>query len=124
MNCQPLRRAVIFLLMASPIAGCTSARYVDRIEIVNPTEYDLLVDVRPDQNASRLGLGLAKHGSQAIHEQVIDLGEEWIFAFSYVGEEVGSLAIKRSDLESAGWRVVIPDEVGAKLRERGVKASY
>jgi hypothetical protein len=124
LNCQPLRRALIFLLMASPVAGCTSARYVDRIEIVNPTEYDLLVDVRPDQNASRLGLGLAKHGSQAMHEQVIDLGEEWIFAFSYVGEEVGSLTIKRSDLESAGWRVVIPDEIGAKLRERGVKASY
>ena len=124
MNCHPLRRALLLFLVVLPVASCTSARYVDRIEIVNPTEYDLLVDVRPEEKASRLGLGLAKHGSEAIHEQVIDLGEEWIFAFSFVGEEVGSLAIKRSDLESAGWRVVIPDDVGAKLRERGAKASY
>jgi hypothetical protein len=124
LNCQPLRRAVIFLLMALPVASCTSQRYIERIEIVNPTEYDLLIDVRPDENASRLRLGVAEHGSEAVHEQVIDLGEEWIFAFHYVREEVGSLTIKRSDLESSGWRVVIPDEVAAKLRERGVKASF
>ncbi len=124
MNRHHLWRFVLFSLITMPLAACASAQYVDRIEIVNPTEYDLLVDVRSREDGPRLRLGIANHGTESLMEQVVDLGENWIFAFNYLGEEVGSAKITRSELESAGWRVVIPEEVGAKLREQGVRASY
>jgi hypothetical protein len=115
---------LLFFLLTLLLTSCASTRYVDRIEIVNPTEYDLLVDVRSREDGSRLPLGIAKHGTESLREQVLDVGENWIFAFNYLGEEVGSARIKRSELESTGWRVMIPEEVGAKLRERGESGSY
>jgi hypothetical protein len=121
MNRHRLWRTLPALLL---FYGCTSASYVPRIEIANPTDYDLSVEVRGDGDESRLELGIAKKGRDSVTEEVIDLGEDWIFTFAYLGEEAGSVSVKRSELESAHWKFVIPEEIGNRLREKGVPASY
>jgi hypothetical protein len=117
-------RVLPALLLAGLLYACTTASYIPKIEIENPTDYDLLVDVRGENDASRLHLGIVKKGRGSVTEQVIDLGEEWIFTFEYLGEEAGSASVKRSELESAHWKFVIPREVGNRLKEKGVPASY
>lgn len=112
------------IFLAVLLYGCTSASYVPRIEIENPTDYDLVVGVSGDGAGSRLQLGIAKKGGDSVTEQVIDLGEDWIFTFEYLGEEAGSISVKRSELERANWRLVIPTEIGSRLKEKGVPASY
>jgi hypothetical protein len=105
------------------LAACASPSYVDRIEIVNPTEYDLVVAVKGTETAD-LRLGIAKKGEGSIREQVIDMGEDWTFTFSYLGEQAGEASVDRSELERVGWRFVIPEEVGERLKQRGVQPSY
>jgi len=124
MNRHRRWRVLLMFLSTMLLYGCASASYIPKIEIENPTEYDLLVDVRATEDASRLQLGIAKKGRALVTEQVVDLGENWIFTFEYLGEEAGSASVKRSELESAQWKFVIPEEVGNRLRERGVPASY
>jgi hypothetical protein len=106
------------------LIGCASAAYVPRIEIENPTEYDLSVEVRGKEGGPSLPLGIAKRGRESVMEQVIDQGEDWILTFSYLGDEVGAATFKRSVLERAQWRVVIPEEIGHRLREERVPPSY
>jgi hypothetical protein len=117
-------RTLSILSILLLLYGCTSATYVPRIEIQNPTDYDLSVDVKGDGDAARLQLGIVKKGRETVTEQVIDLGEDWIFTFGYLGQEAGSVSLKRSELESARWKVVIPEEIGNRLKEKGVPASY
>jgi hypothetical protein len=124
MNRHRLWRTLPLGLLAVLLYGCTSASYVPKIEIENPTDYDLMVDVRGGDDSSRLQLGIAKKGRGSVTEQVIDLGEDWVFTFEYLDEEAGSVSLKRSELESARWKVVIPAEIGNRLKEKGVPASY
>lgn len=121
MHRNPLRRVLTLAVVA--LAACQSTSYVDRIEIVNPTEYDLQVAMQGD-GGSGLRLGIAKKGEDAVREQVIDMGDLWTFTFSYLGEDAGSASVKRDELQSAGWRFVIPQQVGERLREEGFHASY
>lgn len=122
MNARRIWRALPVLFLLSPLA-CSSTSYVERIEIENPTQYDVLVAVEGN-NDGRLQLGVAKREAESVREQVVDMGDDWRFTFSYRGEEIGSTAVKRQDLERSSWRVVIPEEVGTRLREKGVQASY
>lgn len=124
MNRHRLWRTLPLGLLAVLLYGCTSASYVPKIEIENPTDYDLVVDVRGGDDSSRLQLGIAKKGRGSVTEQVIDLGEDWVFTFEYLDEEAGSVSVKRSELERAHWKFVIPTEVGNRLKEKGVPASY
>ena len=124
MNRHRRWRVMPMFLSIMLLCGCASASYIPKIEIENPTEYDLLVGVRASEDASRLQLGIAKKDRALVTEQVVDLGQNWIFTFEYLGEEAGSASVKRSELESAQWKFVIPEEVGNRLRERGVPASY
>ena len=124
MNRHRLWRVLPISFLAVLLYACSSASYVPKIEIENPTDYDLLVNVRGTEDASRLQLGIVKKGRAFVTEQVIDLGENWIFTFEFLGEEAGSASVNRSELEGAQWKFVIPEEVGNRLREKGVPASY
>jgi hypothetical protein len=92
---------------------------VDRITVVNPTGYDLDLQVSDADRDSWLPAGIAEAGSRQITEEVIDQGEIWVFRFMHRGDPVGELEITRSELERNGWRVEVPAEVDERLRQMG-----
>lgn len=105
------------------LGACDNVSYVERVVLVNPTEYDVLVDVRSADGKSWLGLGIAKRDSETLVQEVIDQGETWVFRFSYVGEHLGQDRISRSDLVRNRWRYEIPERVGETLKEKGYAPS-
>ncbi|HEV3474936.1 MAG TPA: hypothetical protein VG602_06195 [Actinomycetota bacterium] len=108
------RRLMIVLLLV--LSACSGAPpTVDRIEIVNPTGYDLTVEVSGEEQPGWLPLSVVEPGSSATVREVIDQGERWRFRFRHFGETVGEISLDRDELESSQWRVDIPPEVGDRL---------
>lgn len=108
------------VLLGFSITACSGAPpTVERIEIVNPTDYDVAVDVSGADSQGWLPLSIAEHGSSAIVREVVDQGERWRFRFRHFGETVGEISMSRDELEATGWLVEIPAEVGERLRDLG-----
>lgn len=91
---------------------------VDRLTISNPTVYDIHVAVG-DGDGSWMPVITVGHGNTATTADVIDQGDVWEFRFRGQGRAGGELTISRDDLETAGWRLTIPAEVGEQLAELG-----
>jgi hypothetical protein len=107
--------AVLMLLLAA----CSGApETIERIEIINPTDYDLGVEVSGDRHLW-LPLALVDKRSSATVREVIDQGERWTFRFRYFGDSLGEVSLSRTQLESAGWRLEIPSEVGERIAQVG-----
>lgn len=97
--------------------------FVPRLTIDNPTVYQLEVEVgRPGQDAV-VGLGPIRRESTRRFEEVGDQGDRWVFRFSYGGRDAGDLVSTRAQLEQAQWRIVVPQEVGDRLRDAGLPPS-
>ncbi len=97
--------------------------YVRQVTIVNPTAYQLEVDVGAPGANRVVGLGaIHREGSRTV-EEVIDQGDQWVFRFSYGRQAAGELAAPRSQLEQDGWRITVPPEVGDRLGEAGIPPS-
>lgn len=110
------------LLFIAP--ACDSVTFVDRLTIVNPTEYSVVVDVKGANDASWLLLGIVDRNSETVREQVVDMGGRiWNFRFHYGGEGLGEETISRSRLEQQRWRYTIPERVGNLLKEKGYEPS-
>jgi hypothetical protein len=118
-----MTRLTCLLLLIVLLGGCDDVSQVERIVLINPTEYDLLVDVRSADEASWLGLGIAKRKAETVRQEVIDQGETWVFRFSYVGEKLAEDRISRSDLVGNRWRYEIPERFGQILKEKGYAPS-
>lgn len=119
----PRRGLASFLLLMLLLGGCDGVSHVERVVLVNPTQYDLLVDVRSADEASWLGLGIAHRTAETAAQQVIDQGETWVFRFSYAGEEFGEERISRSNLVQNRWRYEIPERYGQILKDKGYAPS-
>ena len=103
---------LVFLLTA-----CSGApETVERIEIVNPTDYTVGVEVSGDRHLW-LPLSLVDKGASVSVRDVIDQGERWTFRFRHFGETIGEISLSRAQLESAGWRLEVPSEVGERLSQ-------
>ena len=123
------RAPFIALVIAAAIAGLALVRVasvametpdsVDRITIVNETDYGVDVDLRSAPDDSRLLLGRALPGADAARNQVLDAGDVWIFSFLRAGVDAGEVQLTRDQLEAADWRVSVPDEVVAAIEEAG-----
>jgi hypothetical protein len=118
-----MRRLGFLLLLITLMSSCDGGSYVDRITLVNQTDYDVLVDVRGIDDSSWLALGIANRNSQTVVEEVFDQGETWVFRFSYAGEALGQDRVKRSDLLGNRWRYGIPERVGQILKDKGYPPS-
>jgi hypothetical protein len=118
-----MRGLTSFLLLMLLLSACDNVSHVERVVLVNPTEYDLLVDARGADEASWLGLGIANRNAETVVQEVIDQGETWVFRFSYVGEELGDERIARSDLVRNRWRFEIPERYGQILKDKGYAPS-
>lgn len=96
---------------------------VDRITIVNPTDYDLDVEVSGEDREGWLPVAIVEAGEEDVAQGVIDQGDVWIFRFRHLGDPIGELSLTRAELERSGWRVEVPDEVAERLQELGRRPS-
>lgn len=124
--------SVLALVLALAIVAAVAVELVPRLQVppdiarlrvVNPTVYQLNIDVSADADGPWLDLGtFGREGTKTI-EQVGDQGRSWLFRFSSGGLDAGRLALARSDLAKAGWTVRVPDAVGERLRAKGLAPS-
>jgi hypothetical protein len=88
--------------------------FVARITFVNPSPYDVDVDVTDRERAGWLPLGEIEDGTATRIEHVLDQGDVWVFRLA--DGEGGELRITREELRRSGWRVQIPAAMETRLR--------
>ena len=104
-------------------SGLSPGSFVERVTIENPTGYHLNVELAAAGARGSVDLGTAGRNTTMVVEQVFDPGSRWVLRLSYAGTSAGELAVSRSDLQGAGWRVEIPPGVGERLRSEGFPPS-
>lgn len=114
-----MRRVIALVCLALLTLSCSGARVVDRVTIVNTTPYDLEVDVTGAARDGWLALGNVPRGKTGSTEQVVDLGQTWIFRFRHAGQVAGEVTVTRGRLTAGRWRVEVPAQIEEKLREMG-----
>lgn len=118
------RLLVLGLVAASAVVALGGAavprgqRFVDRVSIVNASEYDIRVEVSGDGKAW-MNLMTADRSSTTAVSDILDQGDVWLFRFAAQGRAGGDLGVPRSDLEQSGWVLEIPPEVAERLRRLG-----
>lgn len=90
---------------------------VDRMSVVNPTDYELSVVV--DTGSSTRPLALVPAGETYELTDVLDEGDTWTLGFAAQGVDAGTVTVERGDPD-ADFEVVVPDEVGERLEAEGV----
>jgi hypothetical protein len=112
-------RAGLFAVVLAVTACSGPPPTVERITIINPTGYDLDVEVTGQDRDSWLPVAIVEAGTEDIAQDVIDQGDVWIFRFKHFGDPIEELRLTRAELEGSGWRVEVPPEVGERLQELG-----
>lgn len=105
------------------LTACNTVRYVERVTIVNPYEYTLHAEVgRGASGWLNLG-GVEREGEETI-EQVIDMGERWVFRFRFGDIAEEQVTFSRAELAGRGWRVEVPKALPERLRKAGEPPSF
>lgn len=94
--------------------------HVEELTVENGTDFHLRVEVSDGEGDSWLGVGTVEAESTEAFPHVIDQGEVWTFRFHGQGKTSGEIRVDRSQLESDGWRLVVPESVADELRAQGV----
>jgi hypothetical protein len=116
--------AVATLVLAVLAAGLARGpAFVDRIDLVNRSPYELSVDVRGATDGGWVSLGYIDQDAATAVQEVIDQGGRWTFRFGAQGRSGGQLTLSRAALERSDWRIDVPDEVEARLRRAGAPPS-
>jgi hypothetical protein len=114
-----MRRSLVALaIVALGAASCGSPSFVDTVTVANPYEYNVQAEVS-NGRSGWLNLGEVSRESEETRQQVIDMGQRWVFRFSFRDLEPVEVSLSRSDLASAGWRVAVPETLAEMLRSRG-----
>src|SRR5690606_25165261 len=95
--------------------------YVEQVTVANTTGYGVQVDVRGSEDGGRLLLGWVPGVGERSTRLVLHQGDEWRFTFRYAGTEAGELLVTEDDLEAAGWRIEVPDDVADRLSAAGLE---
>lgn len=119
-----LRSALLMVVVASfgllaLGASCAGDAPIDRLTIVNRTEFDVEVQASDVKKESWQILGRATHESSTVNELVTDEGATWVFQFHYGGKLVGELTVKSEELVRNKWRVDVPIAVARTMRRLG-----
>lgn len=101
------------------LGSCDSVAFVDRVEIVNDTEYTASVDVR-GESGGWLGLTTVEADDTNEVSSVIDQGSSWTFRFTYGSHDPRELKMSKEELIDSDWRVEVPIEFEQGLRAEGV----
>jgi hypothetical protein len=117
-----VRRAITAAIAAYAVmilAACSNVSFIERISIVNGTDYSADVDVSDGRGNGWLGLAVAEPHSTTRIGEVIDQGPIWVFRFDYVGKYHQELKISRKQLRMQHWSVRIPITYGRHLNDLG-----
>jgi hypothetical protein len=114
------RAAATFVLLiaasAAAFVGLSALvrgpEFVDHITVDNRTTLELGVAIVEGDGDTLLGIATTPPGQTARVEDVIDHGDRWVFVLTSAGEPVGRMQLTRDELESRGWRVVVPASLG------------
>jgi hypothetical protein len=109
------------LLLAALLVlpACDAVTFVERIILVNDTEYSADADVR-GESGGWLDLTTVEARETGEIREVIDQGSRWTFRFSYAHYDPVEVTVNKKDLIEAGWRVEVPIELEENLRAAGV----
>jgi hypothetical protein len=101
------------------LSACDDVSFIDRIVLINDTDYHANVDVR-GPTGGWLGLTTVRAGATSEVGEVIDQGDVWTFRFTYGTHDPVELEVTRKELVDASWRVQVPSELEENLRDEGV----
>jgi hypothetical protein len=118
----------LFVLGALLCVGMALAlgdpKVVARVTVENRSSIPINVDVRGSADGGRLVLATVPARGQASTLDVLDQGDRWIFGFSTGGVDGGSFTVSRAKLAADGWRLVVPDNVVARLQSSSFVPAY
>ncbi len=92
---------------------------VPRLVLDNPTEYDELVTARRPGEPDHVVVSSVGRGSRLEVDDVIDLGDTWVFHFAGQGVDGIDVGVARRELVDGSWTLVVPPEVAADLAAKG-----
>ena len=107
------------------LVGLLIAPRGDRVdlEVVNPTKYEITVEVSDQPDGSRTRVTTLAPGVTRTVFEVADQGDTWVFLFTGQGKDGGVLTVSAADLAASGWRLEIPVDVGEALAQQGAPLS-
>lgn len=114
-----MRSTIAVLGMSLFIQSCENPTFVERVEILNDTEYTANVDVR-GQRGGWLQLTTVEAHDRSEVREVIDQGSSWIFSFKYGPHDPVQTTLTKEELIDSDWQVQVPDEFQESLRAEGV----
>ena len=88
---------------------------VAHLDIVNGSSTEVEVGVSGPSRDDLLGLAVALPQRTTRVEDVVDQGDEWVFAFGTADCPAEEVRVSRQRLEEAGWRIAVPEQVLATL---------
>jgi hypothetical protein len=110
------------VLAALVAASARLPAAVDRVDVVNPTPYELSVDVR-SPGGGWVPLGYVARNDTTTVRDVLDAGGRWTFRFQGQGRDGGRAEVTRAQLATDGWRLRVPPQVEGRLRTAGAPPS-
>lgn len=113
--------AVVLAIAAAGLAR--GPEFVPRVAVVNPTPYEISVDVQGGPGEGWVALGYVDQDATTAVHDVLDQGGRWTFRFQAQGRDGGRVTMTRASLARADWRLAVPDEVEARLRQAGAPPS-
>ena len=118
---RPTRLGSVLVVALIALVGCSEPPFVDRVTIVNGTDYPANVDVTSGAHEAWLGLGVAGPNEDETFGEVIDHGQLWVFRFDYAAKHSEEIRVTRKELKEANWRVEVPFSFEQRLRQLGVE---
>jgi len=96
---------------------------VPRLTVVNDTDYQVEIEVSGPARDGWVDLGAVNPKSQKASEETFDQGRDWVFRFSYGGQDAGELSLSRSALVAERWKITVPPAVAERLGGAGIEPS-
>jgi hypothetical protein len=96
---------------------------IERMTVVNPSPYDLSIDVRGANEDGWVAIGLVDQRATTDVQEVLDQGQQWTFRVAGQGHPAGTFTLTRPQLAQASWRVDIPPAIAATLQAAGAPPS-
>jgi hypothetical protein len=100
--------AAVFVLRTAILPATAVPTFVRRLTLVNPTSYEIQVDVAGSSADGWLDLGEIAPKSARTVEEVIDQGQRWTFRVRRAQVGDAQLVVSRQELRRFGWRMTIP----------------
>jgi hypothetical protein len=104
--------ALLLMLVRDPTT-------VPRLTVVNATGSLVEVEAASADGGGWVALGAVDPGRSHSYSDVLDQGDRWAFRYTSGRASSGPEVVKRSTLESDGWRMTIDEEVGRELEAEG-----